>query len=173
MKNELLINEVYNKIAIMLISDVEDNYRDELLKAYKEYLISCYSQRDFEQTKLEKYINAIIELETMKWEKQPPNAKLANLLKDEALKKIQEISNQGYDYAISKLQNIIENDKRQLNVIEKRYADENIMQLNSLLPRVREFNRGLATSLVSEGILDFEYASSDSDITSLRIGRLR
>ena len=173
MKNELLIKKVFDRMAIMIISNVDDNYRNELLDAYKDYLIECYYDYNYAEKDNEKYVNTIIELETSKWKNEKQNAKLVLLLKDDVLEEIREISNNGYNYAINKLNSISMNNNEILfEELDKTTADKNIALLQELLPKVREFNSGLAASLVSEGILDFEYASGNSNHTSLRIGRL-
>lgn len=174
MKNEYLIKKVFDNVAIMIIGNVDNNYRDELLNAYKNYLIECYSEYDFDEKNIEKYINAITELEISKWKDEKQNAKLVLLLKDDILEEIRKISNIGYNYAINKLHGTsLDNGENPLEILDKTTVDENIVLLRNLLPKVREFNKGLAANLVSEGILDYEYALGNSINTSLRVGRTR
>ena len=55
------------------------------------------------------------------------------------------------------------NSKLLLPVIDEKFADINILLLQLLQPNVRDFNKYLAATLVSEGIMDYEYACGRSE----------
>lgn len=168
MNNNSLIKNIYNKISFLIIKNVNEKFHNEILKSYLDYLIECYSEYEFEENNMDLYLDAFIELEISKWEDLSEEEKLILLLKDEALEKIQKISSNGYDHAINKITNSESDGTLDINV-----ANTYIKNLEELLPLVREHNAALAANLVSEGILDYLFASTDTNNTSLRIGRLR
>lgn len=168
MNNNSLIKNIYDKISVLIIRNVNEKFHNELLKSYLDYLIECYSKYEFEENNIDLYLNAFIELEISKWEDLSEEEKLILLLKDESLEKIRELSGRGYDYAINKITNSESNGNLDINT-----ANTYIKNLEELLPLVREHNAALAANLVSEGILDYLFASTDTNNTSLRIGRLR
>ena len=58
-------------------------------------------------------------------------------------------------------------------VLQNNYAEQCIKYLKDSLPYVKDFNKDVAFMLVSDGILDFEYASGKSCNTSFRIGHIK
>ena len=83
---------------------------------------------------------------------------------DDDFNDVRRLSLQGFECA----KNALESNQ----LISKEEADANIKLLISKLETVKEDNKAEAQNLVSEGILDFGFASGIQDITSLRLGHL-
>ena len=114
------------------------------------------------------------DLEKSKWHDVDSDAKLSELLSDPAFDNIKYISNTGFKYAESMLSKKFETGAEIIvqPVIEKEKALESIEMLNNNYEQVREFNKMMANYFISEGSLDFQYASGITEHMSLRIGDL-
>lgn len=175
MINELAINEIYNEVINVILNGVNKKYNEEISVAYKNYLLKTYLNFEMMGKAKDDLLPIFINLEISKWKKATQNVKLSEFLIDEVLNNIRNISNNGYKYALSQL-NQRSFGQKQINllpVLDEDTAEKNILTLQNLLPKVREFNQDLASNLVSEGIVDFMYASGKTDNMSLRVGRMR
>lgn len=177
MNNEKLILEVYNKTINNILNSVSEKYKNELSLAYMDYLKRIYLSFDFEleNNQSEELIKTLVNFEISKWKDVSESSILSELLNDQAFENIKYISNTGYKYAMLMLdKKSFNNDNTLLQpVIEKEKALESIELLNSYYEQVRDFNKTIANYYVSEGSIDFQYASGITENMSLRIGRLK
>lgn len=177
MNNEKLILEIYNKTVNDILIGIDEKYKKELCLAYVEYLKKKYLNFDLNlgNKKPEELVNLFVDLEKSKWQETNVDAKLSELLSDPAFENIKYISNTGYKYAKSMIDKKFESDTEILlqPVIEKEKAQESIELLNTYYAQVRDFNKQIAIYYVSEGSIDFQYASGITENMSLRIGRIK
>ena len=177
MNNEKLILEIYNKTINNILIGIDVKYKDELCLAYMEYLKKNYLNFDLDlgNKKPEELVSLFVDLEKSKWQDTNTDAKLSELLSDPAFENIKYISNTGYKYAKSMLDKKFETSVEILlqPVIEEEKAQESIEMLNTYYEQVRDFNKRMATYYVSEGSIDFQYASGITENMSLRIGRIK
>ncbi len=173
MKREELINKIFNNTISNVLLNIDEKYIEEITIAYKDYLNRLYSNFDDKGLTDDKLEEVFTKLENSAWTISNQGTKLSILLKDEAFNSIKSISNAGYKYALQMLENKSNsNNKEVLPVISKEISDKNINMMTELLSNVREFNVELANNIVSEGIVDYKFASGQTKYMSLRIGRI-
>jgi len=174
MKNEELIKRIYNNMIKMLVSNVSNEYHNEMSDAYMKYLMEYYGNYDFRDLELEQCEKMVTELEESKWKNLDQKNKLSMLLVDQNLEEIYKLNQEAYGYAVEKLLKV---KKREITedamVIDKEVVINNINKMKELLLKVRDFNSELASQYVGDGILDYNYAAGNSINTSLRVGRVR
>ena len=177
MNNKKLILEIYNKTINDILIGIDGKYKEELCLAYIEYLKKKYLNFDLDlgNKKPEELISLFVDLEKSKWKDTNVDAKLSELLSDSAFENIKHISNTGYKYAKSMLDKKFESGVEMLlqPVITEEKAQQSIEMLNTYYEQVRDFNKKIATYYVSEGSIDFQYASGITENMSLRIGRIK
>lgn len=83
------------------------------------------------------------------------------MLKDETLEQIINLSNKGTALAREK--------KNNNQVISKELCEEQIKKIEELLPHVLEHNDELAKWYLSEAIMDYTYASGQTENHSMRM----
>lgn len=163
---EKLINQIYTNVINIVIKDIDEKDKEEVSSNYLKYLYSLYSDKKFNEEDYEKVLGVLIDIEKSRWLNREKNAKLYYLKKDECFDIINEISKKSYALAIKCLNDGVA-------TISKEEADQDIEKLRNCLDRVEEYNKDAAKELVSESMLDLEYASGMVDITSLRLGHMR
>jgi len=177
MNNDKLILEIYNNTINDILVGIEEKYKEELCLAYLEYLKKNYLNFDLDlsNNKPEEIVSLFVELEKSKWQDINTDAKLSELLTDPAFENIKYISNTGYKYAKLMLDKKFEarSEVALHSVIDEEKAKESIDMLNTYYEQVREFNKQIANYYVSEGSIDFQYASGITENMSLRIGRMK
>ena len=162
-----LINQVYLNNINLILQDIEENDKEEISKNYLKYLYSIHSDEEINEENYDEMLDIITSLETKKWSKRGKDGVLFYFKKDKSFDIINNISKKSYSLATSKLDN-------NKNTISKEDADKYISILIDNLDKVYDFNKEEAKRLVSEGILDFEYASGSNDnIKSFRVGHLK
>lgn len=162
MKNEQLVDELYERVIDTFLENVI--YERELLaSAYKDYLVRVYGDIDIVQEEYSKAFETFSASQKEKWKNVSGKDKKKELVLDEFLVIIGEISEKGFEAAkIKKWQNIAFD------------REEGVLAINKLkenLDKVQNYNKELAKNLVSEGILDYNYATGASEVMSLRVGR--
>ena len=163
-----IIEYIYEHTKDIALNDM--NNKDEISEYYKRYLEKTYSdiEKVIGTTEQKKQIFA--ELERKMWLKRNTIEKQQILIPDLAFEEIKRLSNIGFLLARKKLyqqNNIKVDDDLVIQDIEK-----NIEKMKSNYEKVLEYNKEEAMHLVSEGCLDYNYASKTVDITSLRIGEI-
>ncbi|MDO4543510.1 MAG: hypothetical protein Q4C01_03065 [Clostridia bacterium] len=165
------IKKVYDEVIGIVMQGVERKYATEVETGYMDYLN--------EQSKIfgvckdkDKAMAELIKLEVSRWSRRSRNEKLSQLLEDEAFRNINEISYEGYKAASLRAgaQSCAFKADDVLPTIDIEEAERNINLLIKYLDEVREFNKAFAEGSVSEGIVDYLYASGKTKATSLRIG---
>lgn len=165
MNNEL-IKRIYDSIINYVLSDIEEENKSEISDEYMKYLSRSYSNLNISEENFDKICDAFIKRETNRWKNRPENYKKSQLLKDENLNRIREISLTALDYAKKRLFD----HTIQLEEVE---AKGLIEQMEKCIKLVKPFNMNLAKTYISEGTIDLLYASGKTEYTSLRIGRMR
>ncbi len=166
-----LIDKIYNNTAVCLTERSADEYVEELTNNYKKYLIKTYGKFLQNGVDLNRYIDTFIDLENIKWKNVPIDTIYSEFLNDEAYNKIVYISNEGFNYAALRINNDRINNNE--NIIDYNYANERINILKNELSSIKSFNKKIAEKIVSEGIIDFEYASRMTDKMSFRVSKMK
>lgn len=171
MSNENLIKKIFDKTILTVLSNISDNYHDEVIRTYNNYLIKHYEKYNSSNSNI---INAFVELEISKWKDIDESAKLSLLLDDKAMDKIREIASLGFDYAKKRFEYERNNfNNESIISIDVKKANENIDELNNLIKEVREFNSVVASKIVTDAIMDFQYACGENVVASANIAHLR
>jgi len=177
MDKEKLILEIYNRTINDILIGIAEKYKEELCLSYIEYLKKNYLNFDFDldNNHPDELVSLFVELEKSKWQDITVEEKLSELLSDPAFDNIKYISNTGYKYAKSLLDKKFEASSVEFlqPEIDQEKAQESIEMLNKYYEHVREFNRQIANYYVSEGSIDFQYASGITENMSMRIGRIK
>ncbi len=174
MENNEIIEQLYMELIDDLLSDIDVKYHEEVRTAYKTKLIERVNnfgkdtglEMIVAQMPIEKKISIIKNSEMSSNLGLSPNLKLSTILDDNAFSKIVNIANVGFKAA----QERAFGEKHML--ISSELSDENINNMNLLLPNVREFNKDFASEKVGEGELDYRFASGQSNNTSMRLGKV-
>ena len=160
-----VINKVFDKMVVTICSGIDENDCPTIKEEYKNLLHRRYSDSDV-MLKINDYdrlFKIIYSIEYKEWVNHSPNIKKGLLIQDEALNQIMDISNTGFNLALKKF-----ND----NTLESvKNVNEEIEKMNKLYDQVRDENKWNAEKYISEGTVDFLYASGQSEAMSLRMGR--
>lgn len=161
-----IINLIYDNLLEIVLQDFSYEERDIIAKAYKAYLIDSYSNLIRNNSDDDgKVTQVILNMERIKWLNQTQDIKKSNLLKDEMLDKLGYLSNLALKYAMAKLQGKLD----EINITEEQ-ASSYIEMMREYAKNVLPFNKSIADTYLSEGILDFQYAVGLSSNMSLRLG---
>jgi len=160
MNNNVNVKKIYDKTFPVFIEGFSEEEIEKMKQEYFAYLSRSYSKNLDTDDMCDYYVS----LELVKLKKRSKEDKIRLVTYDECLEKIKSISLEAQRAATSfvKDSNI---------VFDVQVANKKIEELKSLLDGVKPFNRFLAENYVSEGILDFEYASKQNTLMSLRTGR--
>ena len=162
-----LIKEVYSSVINILLCNIDEQDKEEVSRNYFNYLYSLYSDKDINNENYEKLLNIIVKIEKADWESRDKDTILFYFKNDESYNIISKLSKKAYTLASNRCQN---NDI----CLSPKEAEMYIETMIKALDNVEDFNKIEAEELVSEGILDFEYACGNSnDITSLRIAHIK
>ncbi|MDE6285273.1 MAG: hypothetical protein K2M17_05960 [Bacilli bacterium] len=164
MKNEQFINQLYTNTIEEFLKNVTTS-RDELAEAYKSYLFQTYESLEVAPEKYDATLEVLSKTLVSQWGILPENHKMQELLKDEAMQDIRELSYKGLEYARLKIS--------EKQILSTELANQAIQQLESVVDKVKPYNQNLAKELISEGILDYMYAAGLSENTSLRLGHIK
>ena len=170
MSKEEIIS-IYNNTINYVIKDIKPEEYQEISQSYLEYLFRIYENYKPISKKPKDLVKIFTNFETSKWSSLLPEDKESELLKDDAYENIQKISSLAFQLAEKKLICLKEGVDLLPEVTED-FIKEQIQQMESLLPKVRSFNKLHAEILLSETSLDFYYANGRDDISSFRIGHL-
>lgn len=160
-----IITYIYNNMIGIVLRGFESTYVNIVSKKYMDILINRYSDIQFDIKNINDVCKDLFELEYDEWNAMPIDVKKHILVDDLALEKIIDLSSEALKYAKNKLYNNI--------VVSKDVTDEIILKLNLCYNNVADFNKDLAMWYISESTVDLDYASGQSENTSMRIGHLR
>lgn len=158
-----LIEIIYNETIKTFMYGLPND--DNIKNYYMDYIKKSYAEFDNGQITDKNKINILVELENNKWLNESPDYKKAFIIPDENLKRLSEISSFAYDMAKNRLKNDVMASDINLS--------EYLSKIEELKNKVYNFNIYLARELVSETILDLQYALGQTDDTSIRIGRIK
>lgn len=170
---ENFINSLYlNNIEIVLKDFTNEEYED-IKKAYYSYLTDSYSDIIKKSNKsIDEMIRIFSEVERKDWEKESKESKQRILLKDQAFENLGYLSDNALKHAMERLKceikNIDYNPK-----ITKEQAYNYIKMMEEEASKVKAYNFNIAKTYLSEGTVDYLYASGISDNYSLRVGRMK
>ena len=160
---EDFINYMYDNTIEFILKDFNNEEINEIKEGYLKYLKLHYEDTiDGKQLDKAKKVFPNIEISNFKNLKKEEKKRL--LLDDNALEKIKYFSHYANTYA----QYRMDNDKC---IISEEQANNFIVQMGNECKKVRSFNKSLAENLLSESIVDFQYAAGLTDNMSLRSAR--
>lgn len=160
-----VIKKVLDKMIPVVCEGIEEKDIDDIKESYIKKITDRYSNIDvrLKLNDYDKIFKIICDMEYREWSKLSPNMKKSLLIFDLALNKIIDISNTGLELARKKIENN--------SVISEEYAEEQIKKMNGFLDEVREENKIIAMNYISEGTVDFTFASAKTEYMSFRVGR--
>lgn len=160
-----VIKKVLDRMIPVVCEGIEEKDIDDIKESYIKKITDRYSNIDvrLKLNDYDKILKIICDMEYKEWSKLSPNMKKSLLIFDLALNKIIDISNTGLELARKKIENNA--------VITEEYAEEQIKKMNEFLGEVREENKIVAMNYISEGTVDFTFATGKTEYMSLRIGR--
>lgn len=168
---EKLLQSIFDK-TIAIIENSLCEYQMDYKQDYFAYLREKYEMllQDFVSTESDSTINAIVESyiedETRLWKSLSKSEMLSILEKDAAFEHLSFLSEVAFNQAKKCLNNgtFLSNEldyKKQLE------------ELSLCLDKIKFYNLAMAKELLSEAILDIEYAFKKSTAMSLRLSRLK
>ena len=157
-----MIDKIYDNVIDYVIENVPEEYVEEVKKAYHEHLVKIYSSFVTEDN--EKLTNHYISLEKAKYGNV--NDVLMRFVNDEHLNTITKIANTVRNDAIGRVNG------KEIDIDYIKKSSEYIESLNDNLPLVKEFNKKYAEQLISDAMLDINYASGISDDVSLPVSHI-
>ena len=160
--NQQFIKDVFNGTYRELLNDIPEEYQQELLQRYLNYLQEYYQDIPFPNDGYQKFLEDEIESQKFISLNMPTLSKLSLFLKDEGYQELKELSNLGLEKARERLQ-----ENKSITYQEK---DEKIAVMENAYHRVRPFNLLSAEQELSEGTLDYEYAATGRAFYSFRFG---
>lgn len=170
--DDRLINGIFEQTKDLILDGIDENDKTQFLVDYKKYLIDSYAGTLDEGDDLEKVIKIYVKMEQKKWSNVNINKKLSTIVPDEALRKLGKLSELGYKHAQKRMTHLINNmeynDKLSID-----QAKSYINEMEKLSKQVKPYNVNLANNYLSEGTLDFMFASEMTNDMSLRTARMR
>ena len=163
MLTEKIINQVFQLMKGTILQGFKEEDKKEIEDNYLAYLRKSYSSQNVTESNKKKMLNAFLKREKIMWGNSDFYSRVTFFKTDEAFSIISRLSNKAFDLALLRL------DNPKTIPISKEEAKKNIDTMISNLDNVFEYNTDVARELVSEGILDYKYASSDTGDTSLRL----
>lgn len=167
---KLLITSIYNNTINVLLEGISDENKKELIYGYKEYLVRVYRNYYNSKYPVTELIKLFSNLEISKWKNATPDERMIYFLKDQALDEVRRISYDGYKYALKRISTVHPggNQTESPITLDVMTANKSIEMLKEYLPKIRSFNKNIAIQYVSEGSIDFLYASGQTDCLSFR-----
>ena len=164
MLTEKVINQVYQLLIGGMLYNINDEDKEEISKNYLAYLYKSYSNLEVTEENERLALKLIMKREKQIWEARDPLYRMMLLKNDEKFDIIMHTSNEAYDLALKSLNNNTQ------PTISEEEADKKIKLMMENVDKVNEYNKQEAKRLVSEGILDYNYACGKcNDLMSLRL----
>lgn len=163
MTTKEIIKKIYDEVIGVVLRNIKEE-KDEVGANYLDYLNTLYYYKIDKSKDREKELEKILLMEKRTWNYRDVNARLKMFTIDKSMVTITKISDYGFELASRRFK---ENSKPNISFED---ANKNIEMLSNELKNVWEDNKYMAQQLISEGILDFEYAcGKNNDIISLRL----
>lgn len=160
---EEIINQIYQSMLNTILHGVSEDDKEEISNNYLLYLHNRYDKNTVTKDNKSELLNALLKREKIIWGYRSFYTKINMLKKDNAFSTISKLSNDAFKLAVRRLEN------PDTFPISEEDAKKNIDEMIANLDNVSKYNSTIASELVSEGILDYYYASSDTNDTSLRL----
>lgn len=157
-----VIDEVIKNTKQVIIKDIDTESIDIILDGYRKYLENNYKNVLVNSDSDEKKIRIISQIETENFNTMSANSKKYKLIRDENLEKLTSLSLSGKSYALNKIE---ENEK-----ISAEFANKRISEMQELFDNLYEYSKENANWLLSEGIMDYLFASDQTENRSIRVG---
>ena len=158
------INNLYELVKETLFAGVDAKYHDLMEKSYKEYLDKILASVAINDENADRIIPILAKKEIQKLNDSSVNFKLMRFVSDENYNKISILSNQAYDYALQQYKN---NSSISIDIV-----NNNINEMEKCFENVFDFNKESAKNLLSEAVLDYQYASGKTDDISFRLSNV-
>ncbi len=169
--NELLINGIYNNCLETFLTGIDSN-REELSVAYKKYLVEMYAETIDETDDINQTIAIFSSIEKKRWSSKSVNEKISMVVNDDALNRLREISSIAQKHAERKLGHLLHG-SNYIPTLSEEEKDRYVKEMVELSSKVLPQNQNIATMLLSEGSIDFDYATNLTDDMSLRVSHLK
>lgn len=167
-----MINQLLQIIYENTINIVQNSLEDDFENAYKKYLRDKYEDvlKEFAAKESEKMlkavVNSFIDDEIRFWKDLNENEKMSVLVDDPAFEHLTFLSEVAFEQA----KKVIKSDEF---IRDEHKYHRNLEDLALCLDDIKPFNVEAAKELLSEAILDINYAFGKSELMSLRLGRLK
>lgn len=155
------VDKVLISIKDELLNGIDSKYHEELLVSYKKHLMETLKNIKLTQDNLDHFLKIEIDDNLSVLKKYSPDLKLQLFINDENYNFLHILSFKGYNYA---LDNLLNNKTISIDV-----ANKNIKEMKDLIIKVFDFNMVSAAILLSDGILDYNYACGLSKDMSFRL----
>lgn len=165
--NEQLIKEIYNTLIPIITNGITEEL-EEISTAYYNYILNLYS--DNNGSNYEKLKEICINIEMKNWSNKSVILRKKLLLTDNYYDKLIYLSNIGLKNANIRLLNEINNDNKPIEITETQ-AKENIKLMKEYVNMVKDYNKQEALMILSEGLIDYDYALGLTDNRSFRLGK--
>ena len=160
-----VIKNVYDEMIFTVCMGIAEEDHHLIKEEYQKLLMIRYNESD-KRLKLNDYdkiYKIIYNIEYKRWINLSPMIKKNLLIKDTVLDEVICLSNLGFECARKRLEENV--------VVEVDYANNMINKMNEMCEKVRDENKYTAERYVSEGTVDFLFASGQVDGMSMRMGR--
>ena len=160
-----VIKKVYDEMIFTVCMGIAEEEHHLIEEEYQKLLMTRYNESD-KRLKLNDYdkiYKIIYNIEYKRWINLSPMIKKNLLIKDTVLDEVVCLSNLGFELARKRIE---EN-----AVAEVNYANDMINKMNEMYNSVRDENKFTAEKYISEGTVDFMFASGQTEGMSLRMGR--
>lgn len=159
--------KVYENNIDTVIKGIPNELVNEVKDGYKEYLKKTYFDVYEDGDDISKLITVFSKVEHDTWIEEEPIVKENMLLKDVNLNKLRDLSAQVDKLAKKRL-----GDENYQNINTPNLSDTEIKDLENQMAyyakNVRDFNKGVAESILSESVMDLNFGLNKTDNTSFR-----
>ena len=158
-----LAKKIFDETVDNLIDGVDEKYYDDLKNGYFEYLCNRYKKYSIEDA------DVFINLMRKSLLRSGSLSRLSTYIQDDELENIRHLSQNGLDKACYYAENILSKGDR-TPIVDSNELEESTISLREGLSKVKEFNQDIARNLISEGVLDYNFAAGKTDFMSFRLG---
>ena len=161
------MNELIEKVTLEATKGVDEKEKVEMQSKLEKQLNYVYkdSIESYIAMGKEDKVNEIIEEQTNLWKNKSLEQRKSELLKDEAKENIISASNTALEMAKKRIKTgEIQNDHELYNKLKNVLEDTT---------QVKYFNKAKIADIISEGLVDLDFAFGFTECTSLRVGRYK
>ena len=155
------INKVFEIIKDSLFKDIDLKYHDSMEQQYKYILKKSWENINLDLKAMDKNVSMVANMEKKKLINTSAVYRLQLYAIDSSFNELDKLSCLAYKYATARY-----NDEF---ILSEEDATQNIALMVKYIDDVYDFNKEYANHLLSEGIVDYNYASGMSNDISLRL----